>query len=149
MTAPNSKAVLVARGFLGLVYFVFGLNGFLQFLPMPPMSGPAGAFLGALVGTGYMFPMIKATEVLGGALLLANRFVPLSLILLAPVTVNIVLFHAVLSPGLGMPLAMVAAQVFLAWAHRDAYAKLFVSTGSAQQTKADRSSQSQELKAAA
>ena len=113
----------VARLLFGLVFLVFGLNGFLGFLPMPEHPGGAGAFLGALAATGYMFPLIKGTEVLVGALLLSNRFVPLALVLLAPVMVNIVAFHGVLEPAsLGMPIALLAMHLYLAWAYRDSYA---------------------------
>lgn len=117
----RSKAPHVARLFLGLVFTVFGLNGFLGFLPAPEMPGPAGAFVAGLVATGYMFPLIKGTEVVAGLLLLGNRFVPLALTLLAPVTVNILLFHTLLAPGVGMPLLIIAAQLGLAYAHRDAF----------------------------
>jgi hypothetical protein len=68
-----------------------------------------------------MFPLIKGTEVLAGALLLGNRFVPLALTLLAPITVNIVAFHALLSPGLGLPAVIVALQLYLAYAFRAQY----------------------------
>jgi uncharacterized membrane protein YphA (DoxX/SURF4 family) len=116
----------VARVVLGSVFFVFGLNGFLGFLPMPPHPGPAGDFLGALAATGYMFPLIKGTEVVAGALLLANRFPALALALLAPVIVNIVLFHAVLDPsgGLVIPLVILAIELGLAWSYRTAYAPM-------------------------
>ena len=117
-----------ARVLLGLVFFVFGLDGFLHFVPQPdPSTIPPGAlaFGGALMGTGYMFPLIKGTETLVGALLLANRFVPLALVLLAPVVVNIVLFHAFLAPaGMAIPIVVVLLQVFLAWTHRRAYRPL-------------------------
>ncbi len=117
----RSKAPHVARVFLGLVFTVFGLNGFLGFLPAPEMPGAAGEYIGALVATGYMFPLIKGTEVAAGLLLLGNRFVPLALTLLAPITVNILLFHVVLAPAVGMPLLLIAAQLGLAYAHRDAF----------------------------
>ncbi len=117
----RSKAPHVARIFLGLVFTVFGLNGFLGFLPTPEMPAAAGGFIGALVATGYMFPLIKGTEVAAGLLLLGNRFVPLALTLLAPITVNILLFHVVLAPAIGMPLLLIAAQLGLAYAHRDAF----------------------------
>jgi hypothetical protein len=112
---------IVLRYLLGLVFFVFGLNGFLHFIPLPPLEGPAGAFLGALAATGYLFPLIKATEVVGGALLLGNRFVPLALTLLAPGLVNIVLFHAMLTPVSPLPIIMLFAEIYLAWAYRDAF----------------------------
>lgn len=114
----QQKAPLAARIFLGLVFTVFGLNGFLGFLPMPEMPELAGSFMGALAATGYMFPLIKGTEVATGVLLLSNRFVPLALALLAPITVNILLFHIFLAPAPGLPLALIAAQIFLAYTHR-------------------------------
>ena len=121
----NAKVLLAARILLGLIFFVFGLNGFLQFLPQPPMAGAAGAFAGALAATGYMFPLIKGVEVVCGALLLLGQFVPLALVLLAPIIVNIVLFHAVLAPeGVVMGIVILALELLLARAHRGAYAPM-------------------------
>ena len=107
---------LAAHVLLGLIFFVFGLNGFLEFLPMPPLPEPAGNFMGALAATGYFFPVLKLVEVVAGALLLARRFVPLALVLLAPVVVQIFLFHAILTPGvenLVLPLVIVALEAYL------------------------------------
>jgi uncharacterized membrane protein YphA (DoxX/SURF4 family) len=125
MNAISRFAPSATRTLLGLVFFVFGLNGFLQFLPQPSMPERAGAFLGGLAASGYMFPLIKSVEVIGGALLLSNRFVPLALALIAPNVVNIVLFHAVLAPG-GLPVALfvLALQLVTAWSYRDAYASM-------------------------
>jgi uncharacterized membrane protein YphA (DoxX/SURF4 family) len=125
MNAISRFAPSAARLLLGLVFFVFGLNGFLQFLPTPPAPERAMAFMGALAATGYMFPLIKSVEVIGGVLLLANRFVPLALAILAPNVVNIVLFHAVLAPG-GLPVALfvLALELFTAWSYRDAFAPM-------------------------
>lgn len=118
----QSKIPTVARVLLGLVFLVFGLNGFLQFMPQPPMPEKAGAFLGGLAASGYLFPLLKSVEVAAGALLLSNRFVPLALALLAPVLVNIVAFHVVLAPGgLGIALVLLGLELYLAWAYRDAY----------------------------
>jgi hypothetical protein len=121
-------AATAARIVLGLVFFTFGLDGFLHFVPQPdPSTMPAGAMaLGAaFMASGYMFPLIKGTEVLVGMLLLANRFVPLSLVLLAPVMVNIFLFTAFLSPsGLALPSVLVALHIALAWKHRSTYKPL-------------------------
>src|ERR1035438_7178050 len=81
----------IARILLGLMFFVFGLNGFLHFIPQPKtMPEVVAAFFGALAKTGYMLPLIFGTQALAGALLLANRFVPLALALIAPVIVHIV-----------------------------------------------------------
>ena len=116
----------VARVLLGLIFFVFGLNGFLHFLPQPPLPSAAGAFLGALAGAGYMFPMIKSIEVAAGAMLLANRGVPLALVLLAPVVVNIVAFHLVLAPPNAVTWLTLACEAYLGWAYRGHFRSLFV-----------------------
>lgn len=114
-----------ARLFLGLVFTVFGLNGFLHFLPMPLPPPRAMAFAGALMASGYFFPLLKGIEVAGGLLLLGNRFVPLTLAVLAPIVVNVLAFHLFLAPsGLPLPLAMLAAGLYLAWAYRDAFAPM-------------------------
>ena len=115
---------IITRILLGLVFVVFGLNGFLHFIPQPKDAMPPGAmdFFGALVKTNYMIPLIFATQTLGGALLLLNRFVPLALTLLAPVVVNIILFHLFLAPS-GIPVAtvVVVLELFLAWRYRGAF----------------------------
>ena len=73
--------------------------------------------------SGYFFPLLKATEVTAGLLLLSNRFVPLALALLAPVLVNIIAFHAFLAPaGLPIPIVLLAGELYLAWSYRDAFA---------------------------
>ena len=116
-----------ARCALGFVFFASGLAGLLNLLPPPSTPMPEGAMaLGAaLLKTGYMFPLIKGTETLAGALLLANCFVPLALVLLAPVLVNIVAFHAFLTPGeVGLPIALLCVELFLAWRYRVAYRPL-------------------------
>jgi uncharacterized membrane protein YphA (DoxX/SURF4 family) len=116
----------VARIILGLVFFVFGLNGFLHFLPQPPMPAAAGAYVGALFATGYTFPLLKGVEVLSGTLLLAGLFVPLALVMLAPIIVNIVAFHLVLAPGNYAVVGLVLiGELYLAWTHRAAFAPLF------------------------
>jgi putative oxidoreductase len=103
--------VLIARILLGLLFLVFGLNGFLHFIPLPPPSGLAGQYMGALFISHYL-TVVFLLQVIGGALLLANRFVPLALTLLGPVLVNILLFHSFLAPE-GLPLALVTAVLWL------------------------------------
>lgn len=121
-----SKLIPVgARTGFGLVFFVFGLNGFLQFMPQPELPASAGAFLGALAATGYMFPVIKGIEVVAGAMLLTGRAVPLALVLLAPIIINIALFHTVLAPSYGMVGFLIVVESYLAWVHRDAFRPLF------------------------
>jgi hypothetical protein len=102
---------LIARILLGLVFLVFGLNGFLHFIKGAMPTGIAGQFVGALIESHY-FLFIAALQVLGGALLLVNRYVPLALVILGPVIVNIFFFHALMAPA-GLPLAIV---VVILWA---------------------------------
>jgi len=117
-----------ARMLMGLTFFIFGLSGFLHFLPQSPPPAPALAFAGALMGTGYMFPLIKSTEVVVGVLLLSNRFVPLALALIAPIVVNILAFHAFLAPsGLALAIVVVALEVLLAWTYRGVFRPMLAS----------------------
>ena len=120
-------AVLVARVLLGLPFFVFGLNHFLNFMPMPAPDFPENAmkFITALSASGYM-NVVKVLEVTGGALVLSGRLVPLGLVILTPVAVNIALFDVILvgKPGLG--LVLVALCFFLVWAYRLHFAGVFV-----------------------
>jgi putative oxidoreductase len=104
-------AVLIARILLGLLFLVFGLNGFLHFIPMPPPSGLAGQYMGALFVSHYLV-VVFLLQVVGGALLLANRYVPLGLLLLGPVLVNILLFHSFMAPE-GLPMALFATVLWL------------------------------------
>jgi len=123
----NSKHLsAVSRVALGLVFVVFGLNFFLHFIPQPPAPPAAMAFAGALFASGYVFPLIKTIEVVAGALLIARVAVPFALVLLAPIIVNIVAFHALLAPA-GLPLALfvLAAELHQAWVNRRAFAPLF------------------------
>jgi uncharacterized membrane protein YphA (DoxX/SURF4 family) len=121
-------AVIIARSLLGLIFFVFGLNGFLHFIPNPPPPPAAKAFFEALFATGYMLKLIFGTQAIGGALLLLGVAVPFALTILAPIIVNIIAFHIYLSPepGAMAPALLVAAlEVFLAWYYRAAFAPLF------------------------
>ena len=89
-------ATLIARLLLGLISVVFGLNGFLNFLDMGPApTGLAGQFIGALFLSHYYW-VVAALQIVGGVLLLVNRFVPLALVLLGPVIVNIICYHVFL-----------------------------------------------------
>ena len=100
-------ASTIARYLAGVIFLVFGLNGFLHFIPFPPPSGVAGQFMGALFVSHYL-TVIFGVQVIGAVLLLANRYVPLALAVLAPVIVNILCFHALMAPS-GLPLALFVA----------------------------------------
>ncbi len=119
------KAAAVVRILLGVIFLTFGLNGFLQFIPQPPMPQPVITFLGGLAVTRYMFPLLFGTQVLAAILLLLGVFVPLALALLAPVLVNIFLFHVFMAPsGLLLALVVIAFELFLVWVHREAFAPM-------------------------
>jgi uncharacterized membrane protein YphA (DoxX/SURF4 family) len=123
--AIGRYATVVTRLLTGLLFATTGLNGFLMFMPAPDPStmAPAGvAFSGALYATGYMLQLASGVQLLSGLLLIAGRFVPLALAMLAPMVVNIFLFHVFLEPsGIVMALVVVAAEIGLAWAYRDKF----------------------------
>ena len=120
-------AALIARILLGLVFLVFGLNGFLQFIPMGPLpSGVAGQFLTALFQSHYVL-VVSALQLAGGVLLLVNRYVPLALVLLGPVILNIFLYHLLMDRSV-LPIAIVVVALWgiLAFRHRQYFSGLFV-----------------------
>ena len=118
-------AATASRYLLGFIFALFGLNGFLHFLPMAMPTGLAGQFMGALF-LSHMLVVVFAVEVIGAALLLANRYVPLALVLLGPVIFNIDLFHMFMAPA-GLPLAAVVTVLWfvVAAAQRSAFAAIF------------------------
>jgi putative oxidoreductase len=119
-------AVSIARLLLGLVFLVFGLNGFLNFIPGSLPSGPAGQFLSLLAQSHYDL-VVSALQLAGGVLLLVNRYVPLALVLLGPVIVNIMLYHLLMDPS-GWPLAAAVAILWgvVALRHRQYFSGIFV-----------------------
>lgn len=118
--------IIIARVLLGLVFVVFGSNAFLHFIPMPKLEGQAGAFIGALASSGYIYA-IAILQVVGGLLLLIGaRFVPLGLTLLGPVIVNIILYHIFLDTA-GLPMAGCISifALFLLWVYRFKFPAIF------------------------
>lgn len=118
----NTRFVTLCRITLGLLLLTFGSDYFLHFMPELPVSKPGAAFLEALLATGYLFPVIKIIEIAAGILLLAGRFVPLALGLLAPIAFNIVLYHVFLDPnGRWIGLSTGILEAVLLVAYRKAY----------------------------
>jgi len=119
---------LIPRILLGLVFGVMPWLAILHKAPDQPMPPEALAFVGALMKSGYMMPLVWGTEIVAGVLILVGVFVPFALVLLAPVLVNIMLFHAFLAPS-GNVLAIVLCLLALivAWQHRRAFDSLFTS----------------------
>ena len=138
MTTTSKPAIarylpVAARIVLGLIFFASGVFGLLMafgVVPMPPqdppLTGAAEAFMTGLFKSGYLFQLIKITEVVVGALLLLGRFVPLALVIIAPVVINIFAVHALLMPkGLPVAIALVLLLAYLGWAYRGSYRPLF------------------------
>jgi uncharacterized membrane protein YphA (DoxX/SURF4 family) len=125
-------ATVIARSLLGLIFVVFGLNMFLNFIPMPPPpEGPAREFMTALFMSHYVY-VVGALQVVGGLILLVGRWMPLGLTLLGPVIVNIVCFHVLMAPA-GLPMALVVSflALFLLWRYREHFAGLVKNGGPA------------------
>jgi putative oxidoreductase len=119
------KATNIVQRVLGFCFLAFGLNGFVHFIPALRMRNPALEFFIGLAATGYMLPLLYMTQAAAGAMLLVGFFVPLALAMLAPIIINIFLFHLFLAPA-GIPLALMLAafEASLAWAYRDSFAPM-------------------------
>ena len=124
----KAKIPTGARLLLGLIYLVFGLNGLFNFLPSPPMPETAMGFLGGLISSGYFLPVLAATQTMAGFLLLTGFAAPLALVILAPITLQIFLFHVFLTPGLPnviFPLLMGILHIAAVSAYWRVYRPLF------------------------
>lgn len=118
-------AIMVTRLLLGLLFFVFGLNQFIHFIPMEMPTGDAGLFMTGLMASKYFIPLLGTFQTLCGLSLLVNRFVPMALVILFPINLNILLFHLVLEPkGLGMGIAVLAMNIFLLYGYRNQFLHL-------------------------
>lgn len=118
-----AKLPLVARLFLGLIFTAFGIMGLFQLGPQPELEGQAADFMNGLVGSGYFWPMLKITEIACGLLLLSGIGVPLALVILAPVTTNIVAFHLFIGPPpIAIALVMLVLHLYLGYAYRSSFA---------------------------
>lgn len=122
-------AVLIARILLGLIFVVFGLNFFFPqvlHLPQPPMSKEAMAFSGGLWGSGYFFQYMKVIEIISGLFLLLNRYTAFFLLVLLPISINIVLFHTLLAPaGIPVGVTVIVLNVFLCIGYIKYYKSVF------------------------
>jgi putative oxidoreductase len=121
------NATLIFRILLGFIYLVFGLDYFLHFIPYQPMhTGKAAALKEGLMGTGYIYPMMKAIQIIGGISLLVNRFAPFFAVVLFPVSLNVFLFHTILVPsGWLMGVFLLVPNLFLGYAYRHYYKGMF------------------------
>ncbi len=118
-------AMIIVRTLLGLLFVFASLAYFLNLITPPPMEGPIKIFNEGLAASGYFFTLLKITELVCGILLLVGRFVPLALVILAPIIVNIFMVHLFLDrAGLPVAIFLVLAAVFLAYYYRDRYAEI-------------------------
>jgi len=118
-----AKLALAARILLGLAFTVFGLNGLFEFFEAPPIEGAGGELIDAFMASGYFWTFLKLCESACGIFLLIGRFVPLALLVLAPIVLNILLFHVFMDPA-GLPIGLVtsALGIFVAYSYRGSFA---------------------------
>jgi putative oxidoreductase len=107
-------ATIVARVLLGLPFLIFGINYFFPFAPHPELHGAAIDYMTGLTKSGYFWPLLRSLEIVIGIALISGYFVPAALAVLAPINLQILLFHLALEPQ-NVPMAVVLAilQVFL------------------------------------
>jgi uncharacterized membrane protein YphA (DoxX/SURF4 family) len=119
------KLTLILRILLGVLLLVFGINKFAPFLPAPEPTGDAAVYLGGLMASGFTFPVIGILEIVVGIALLTNKYVPLALVLFAPISVNILLFHVSMDMG-NIPIggAVFALNLALLFLHKKSYNSL-------------------------
>ncbi len=125
----KAKLPMISRYLLGVIYFGAGLMGLIMpGAPPPDFPEKALAFFGGIAAASYFIPFLKVTETVCGLLLLINRAPALSLVVLAPITINIFLFHILLTPGIQfavLPIIMVALHLNAACKYWPIYKPLF------------------------
>ena|SRR5438128_2094141 len=118
-------AMIIVRTLMGLLFLFASITFLFKLIPIPPMAGPVKTFNEGLMSVGYFFPLLMIVELLCGLALVTGRFVPLATVILAPIIVNIFMFHAFVDrTGLPVAIFLVLANVFIAYYYRDAYAGL-------------------------
>ncbi|WP_159468054.1 DoxX family membrane protein [Dyadobacter sp. 3J3] len=120
-------AVIIVRVLMGLMFLFASIAYFFKLIPPQELSGPMKLFNEGLVASGYFMQFLKAVELIAGLLLVAGLFLPLTAIIIFPITINIFMVHVFLAPQ-GIPIAifMLAGNLFLAWYYRKSYATLFI-----------------------
>jgi len=118
-------AVIIVRTLMGLLFIFASVTYFLDLVPVPEMTGAVKTFNDGLRATPYFMPVLKTTELLCGLAFLTGRFVPLATVVIAPIILQIFLFHAFMDKtGLPVAIFLVAANLFLAYAYRRSYSQL-------------------------
>jgi uncharacterized membrane protein YphA (DoxX/SURF4 family) len=120
-------AVTIVRVLMGLMFLFASITFFFKLMPQPEMSGPIKTFNEGLAAAGYFMPFLKTVELIAGLLLVAGLFIPLTAIIIFPITIHIFLVHMFLAPeGLPIAIFMLGGNLFLAWYYRKTYAPLFI-----------------------
>jgi len=120
-------AVTIVRVLMGLMFLFASIAFFFKLMPQPEMSGPMKLFNEGLAASGYFMPFLKVVELICGVLLVAGLFIPLTAIIIFPITIHIFLVHLFMAPeGLPIAIFMLLGNLFIAWYYRKSYAPLFV-----------------------
>jgi putative oxidoreductase len=123
-------AVIIVRTLIGLLFLVSAIGFFFNLMPKPALGEGAMAFVMGLGASGYLMPLVKVIEILCAIAFISGRFVPLATVVIFPITLNILLFHAVLAPeGVAVPIFLFIGNLFLAYAYRKNYESIVVSKG--------------------
>lgn len=116
------KATVIARILLGAVFTLFSLMYFFQLMPAKEMQGPAATFMTGLFSSGYMMNLVKAIELICGIALIVGQFVPLTTVVIFPITLNIFLYHAFLEPStVVISIVLLALNLFIAYTNKERY----------------------------
>jgi len=120
-------AVTIVRVLMGLMFLFASIAFFFKLMPQPEISGPMKLFNEGLAASGYFMPFLKVVELICGVLLVAGLFIPLTAIIIFPITIHIFLVHLFMAPeGLPIAIFMLLGNLFIAWYYRKSYAPLFV-----------------------
>jgi putative oxidoreductase len=120
-------AVIIVRILMGLMFLFSSIVVLFNLVPQPELKGDVKLFMEGIKATGYLLTLIKVTELVCGAAFLAGRFVPLATVVIFPITLNILFWHAFRAPeGLLIAILLMLGNLFLAYAYRKNYATLVV-----------------------
>jgi putative oxidoreductase len=120
-------AVIIVRILMGLLFLVPAIDFFFHLFPHPEPEGEVKLFMTGMMASKYLLPVVKVIELLAALAFISGRFVPLAAVVIFPIIVNIILFHAFLDPAnILIPIFLLAGDLFLAYVYRDRYKPLFL-----------------------
>jgi len=122
----NSKFTQIVRILLGIILIVFGANKIYTFIPLPQPPVEAAEFMQSLSDTGYVLTVVAVLEIIIGIMLIFKLWVPFAILVLVPISLNILLFHLFLDvPAIATALVVVALNGILLYKHKQKYKPLF------------------------